>query len=260
MKVLKKILLILLCLIVALAVLIGIVIAVNAPVNKKAMNQSVQSFCDTVGKYYTLTETDCGEYRNLTLFGIMKFNVRQYEVEGIGNLAVMTTDIGVMQMATVVLTPTQRDLPLVSMDYMYMLGNRTAYVEFYDLVLEQDDGYKALLKDLGAIREQFDNLETVTPTAAWYDTLKTEGFYKKGTADDDAALIEMLEKGLDAVMAYGQNLPVLENDARAEKAALQKTYSEGLIENGGVSTDIFVKALGADGTRAFFDSVLFKAE
>lgn len=260
MKIIKIILLALLCLLLAVVVLIGCVVGLNAPANVKAMNNAVEAFTDTVGKYFTLTETDCGEYSNLRLFGIMKFNVKQYKVEGVGNLAVMTTNVGVMQMATVVLTPTECDMPLISMDYMYMLGNRTAYLEVYDLVLDRSAEYEALLDELGAVRGEFDSIETVTPTSAWYDSLKTEGFYKKGSKSDDGDLTVMLRKGLDAVMAYGKTLPVLDDEAQAAKAALQKTYSNGLIENGGISTDIFVKALGAEGTRAFFDSVLFKAD
>lgn len=260
MKVVKKVLLGILIFIIALIALVGILIAVNSPANVKAMNKSVEVFLDTVDDYYTLTEVDCGEYKNLKLFGIMKFNVKQYDVEGVGNLAVMTTNIGVMQMATVVLTPTERDMPLISMDYMYMLGNRTAYLEVYDLVLEQDEEYAALLEQLGAVRADYDSIETVTPSAAWYDSLKTEGFYKKGKKADDDALIEMMHRGLDSVMIYSSALPELDEEAHAHKTVLQKTYSDGLIDNGGISTDIFVKALGTDETRIFFDSVLFKAD
>lgn len=260
MKVFKKILLGIIIFIVVIIAIVGIAIAVNAPANLKAMNKSVETYIDTVSKYYTLTEVECGEYENLKLFGMMKFDVKQYDVESVGNLAVMTTNIGVMQMATVVLTPTDCDMPLISMDYMYMLGSRTAYLEIYDLVLEQDEDYKEMLSDLGAIRESYSGLETVTPSEAWYDSLKTEGFYKKGTKADDDALIEMLEKGLERVMVYGQSLSEISGEERTQKVKLQKTYSDGLIDNGGISTDIFVKALGTDETRKFFDSVLFKAE
>lgn len=260
MKVFKKIMIGGLSLVGVLGATVGGVIGVNAPANGKAMNESVETFCDTVGKYYSLSEVDCGDYRKLKLFGVMKFNVKQYDVEGIGNLSVMTTNMGVMQMATVVLTPIKRDIPLISMDYMYMLGKRTAYVEFYDLVLNENEEYSALLQKLGTVLEQYAELETATPTAAWYDTFKTIGFYKKGSKADDTALIEMLKKGLETVMEYGQTLPELATDAQKEKAALQKKYSDGLIDNGGVSTDIFLKALGEEETRKFFDGVLFKAE
>ena len=36
-----------------------------------------------------------------------------------------------------------------------------------------------------------------------------------------------------------------------------KTYSDGLIKNGGVSTDFFKKNLGEDTTRDFFDKAFF---
>jgi len=260
MKKLKKFLLILCCFVLAVGTMIGVVIGMNMPTNMKAMNQSVHAFLETVDRYYPLKAVDCDDYSDLTLFGILKFNVKQYEATGVGNLAVMTTNVGLMQMATVVLTPVNRDLPLISMDYMYILGNRTAYVEIYDLVLDKNEHYEELMQQLGDIRRQYDNLETITPSAAWYDSLKTEGLYKKGTKADDGILAEMLEKSLDAIMQYGQTLPILEEEAHKEKAALQKTYSNGLIEHGGVSTDIFVKALGPETTRDFFDKVLFRAE
>ena len=133
-------------------------------------------------------------------------------------------------------------------------------LQHFLLVLEQDEEYAALLEQLGAVRADYDSIETVTPSAAWYDSLKTEGFYKKGKKADDDALIEMMHRGLDSVMIYSSALPELDEEAHAHKTVLQKTYSDGLIDNGGISTDIFVKALGTDETRIFFDSVLFKAD
>jgi len=260
MRVVKRILLVLLCLILLIVILVAALIALNAPANVKAMNQAVDIFVSKVSAVYPVTEVDCGEYANMKLNGIMKFKVKQYEVEGVGNLAVMTTNMGLMQMATVVLTPVERDMPLVSMDYMYILSNRTAYLEVYDLVLDKDGEYQNLLQELASVRESYSNLETVTPTAGWYDSLKTEGLYKKTSKTNDLTLLAMLDKALEPILSYGKNLPQLEANERAEKIALQKTYSNGLIENGGISTDTFVKALGADATRAFFDKVLFKAE
>ena len=67
----------------------------------------------------------------------MKFDLEQYEIEGIGNLSVIRMNMGVMQMLTFVITSRDRNLPLLSSDYMYMLANRTVYVEFYDMVVEK---------------------------------------------------------------------------------------------------------------------------
>ena len=44
------------------------------------------------------------------------------------------------------------------------------------------------------------------------------------------------------------------------KRKLCKEYSDGLISNGGISTDVFKEQLGEDTTRDFFDKVLFGTE
>lgn len=246
--------------ILVIIAVVGIIVAVNASRNVKAMNQSVDVILDTLRESYTVTEADVGEYSVMKLYGVMKFYVRRYDVEGIGSLAAMTVNMGVMQMSTVVLTPADRDVPLISADYMYMLGSRTCYLEFYDLVLEPDsESYAGLLKTLEAVKAAYGEFEDVTPTSAWYDSLKTVGIYKKGTHKDDKTLNAILADGVGAVADYAKTLPLLESADRAVKAEKQKAYSDGLIQNGGVSTDAFVKSLGKEATKQFFDEVLFRA-
>ena len=40
--------------------------------------------------------------------------------------------MGFMQMVSYIITPFKKDMPMLSMDFMYILGNRKAYAEFYD--------------------------------------------------------------------------------------------------------------------------------
>ena len=256
----NKVLFIILGIILALVLFVAVVIIVNAPTNVKAMNSAIDTAIETIKIEYTVTEVDCGDYSTMSVYGIMKFDVKQYDVEGVGNLSVMTMNMGVMQMATVVLTPVYRDIPLISMDYMYILGNRKCYLEFYDLILDKEGDYKELISDLEAVKTKYDNLDDVTPTAAWYDALKTVGIYKSGTKANDIEFNNILVDGIGTVLSYSKTLPELTGDDRAEKINLQKSYSDGLIENGGVSTDAFVTSLGAETTKDFFDKVLFKAE
>lgn len=258
MKIVGRILLVLAGILAALVVVVGILIAVHAPRNKKAMNAAVDTVLTAIQEHYGMQEADCGEYQKMTLYGLMKFRVRRYEVEQLGNLSVMTVNMGVMQMATIVLTPTDKDIPLISADYMYMLGNRTCYLEFYDLVLQQEEGYGAFLDELKTVLAGYSELADVTPSSAWYDSLKTVGFYKKGTHKEDDRLLQLLQEGVETAMVYSEGLPELTESSRAAKSVLEKQYSDGLIENGGISTDVFVKSLGAQKTKEFFDEVLFR--
>lgn len=187
----------------------------------------------------------------------MKFDVEQYEIEGIGNLSVMRVNVGVMQMSTFVITPRDRNLPLLSTDYMYMLSNRIAYIEFYDLVARKDDAYNALLEELNAVIGTYSQLEDVQVDTTWYTPLLTAGAYKNGGFAEDAALEQMLIDCLNVYLEHSKEMPVLTEEERAEKLEITVDYSRGLVEKGGISTDVFKSALGEEVTKDFFDKVFF---
>ena len=49
----------------------------------------------------------------------------------------------------------------------------------------------------------------------------------------------------------------LTEEEREEKLAITVEYTDGLIEKGGISTDVFKSQLGNEETKKFFDSVFF---
>ena len=252
-KVLRRVLLSILAVILLLTVTIGVIAAKNV----KAMNHCVDAAMEQLRSRCTVTPVDPGEYDGLTLFGLMKFDVEQYALEGIGNLSVMRVNMGVMQMSTFVITPRDRNLPLLSTDYMYILGNRTAYLEFYDLVPQKDDAYSALLTELEAAIGTYSHLENAEATPAWYAPLLTVTAYKNGSTGDDQALESLLTDCLEVYLEHSATLPELTPEERSEKLELTVEYTDGLIEKGGISTDVFKSALGAETTKDFFDRVFF---
>ena len=252
-KILKRILLSILAIVLVLVV----VVAVIAGKNVKAMNHCVDAAMAELRNHYTVTPVDPGEYKDLTLYGLMKFDVEQYEIEGIGNLSVMRVNMGVMQMSTFVITPRDRNLPLMSTDYMYMLANRTAYMEFYDVVAEKDEAYTTLLNDLNAEIGKYDQLEDTQATPAWYAPLLTVTAYKNGGFSEDPQLEQMLVDCLNVYLENSKEFPELTGEERAEKLEITVDYTDGLIEKGGISTDVFKSALGDEVTKDFFDKVFF---
>lgn len=256
-KIIGKILKIILAVIAVIVLAVCILIAVNMPRNVKAMNQALDAAVEEIRQYADITEEDCGEYQDLRLFGIMKFHIRQYEVEGIGNLSTMTMNAGLMQMSTVILTPFDRDMSLISTDYMYILGNRTSYLECYDLVLDRGERYDTFLDELRNIKSEYADLDTITPGSAWYDNMRTVGIYMDGKRKDDGREERALTQWIGASLKYATGKPELSRQEKEEKLPLLEEYVTGLVDQGGVSTDFFVKALGKEKTRDLFERVLF---
>lgn len=243
-----------------LLIIIGVgMIAVTSIANKNvpAMNSCVDSVLETLDKNYTVTPVDVGDYKEMKVYGIMKFDVEQYHIEELGNLSVMRLNMGIMQMSTIVITPFDKNLPLLSADYMYIMGNRKAYLEFYDVVKEKDDAYNTLMGNLQTVVDKYNHLEDFEATAAWYEHLLTVDAYKSCTDKNDAEIEQMLIESLEAYIAHAKSLPLLSEEEKAEKLAITLEYTNGLVDKGGVSTDVFKKELGVEETKKFFDQVFF---
>ncbi|MBO5487563.1 MAG: hypothetical protein J5988_11690, partial [Eubacterium sp.] len=98
----KRMLMIILGITAAVILAVVIIIAGIANKNVKAMNSCIDAVLSELEVHYTVTPRDAGEYEKMKLFGLMKFDVDQYDIEELGNLSVMRVNMGVMQMATAV--------------------------------------------------------------------------------------------------------------------------------------------------------------
>lgn len=244
---------------IILAVILALVIAVCviSNLNMKAMNHSIDAVMDELRENYTVTPLDAGEYEEIKLHGIIKFNVEQYDIKELGNLSVMRINMGVIQMSSIVITPKDKNLPLLTADYIYLLTNRKAYLEFYDLVKEKDDTYNKLLTNLSDIQNKYDYLNNLEVSPAWYEHLLSVASYKACNITADKEIETMLMDSLRVYIQHDKQLPLLSEEEKQEKLTITVNYTDGLITNGGISTDVFKNALGADVTKKFFDSVFF---
>ena len=241
----------------ALILIAVISISSIANTNVKAMNNIVDAALAALNEHYTVTPVDVGDYKEMKIYGIMKFDVEQYDIAELGNLSIMRMNMGLMQMATIVITPQDKNLPLLSADYMYILSNRKAYLEFYDVVKEKDDTYNKLLNSLSKAINTYDHLENIEATEAWYADLLTVTSYKGGKSDADKDLENQLVDSLQVYLSHAKTLPMLSDEDKAEKIAITVTYTDGLIEKGGISTDVFKDELGDEETKKFFDNIFF---
>lgn len=244
--------------IAALIVTVIIVVSNIGKNNIKAMNDAVDSVVAELKENFTVTPVDVGNYKKMKIYGFMNFDVEQYHIEGIGNLSIMRMNaLNLMQMATVVITPQDKNLPLLSADYMYILSSRKAYLEFYDVVAQKDEAYHTLLTALTDAKNKYSHLEDIQASEAWYADLLTVTTYKSGKPAADNDLKGLLIDSLKVYINHAKQLPTLTDEEKAEKLDITVRYTDGLIEKGGISTDVFKKELGPEETKKFFDNIFF---
>lgn len=206
----------------------------------------------TITEHYHLNGIDPKEYKKLKANG-MDFQIWAFEAEGLGNVSAMTASgfFGLMKMDTLIITPTQVDMPLFSYDRVHAMGNDTLIFELYDTMLGKTD-----LSGLEAVKAAASDLPDHNLGEHWYDSIKLAvSLSKKGKKKQTPAFNQLTRDYLQAFLKGCQTSPgCADADAKREKASV---YVEGLLEHGGPSTDVFKKSIGAEKTGELFRKYLF---
>ena len=207
-----------------------------------------------IGDAFALEELDCGEYEKMKVSG-MNFRIRRFYAEGLGNVSSMVASgfFGLMKMDTLIITPTEKDMPLFSYDRVHAMGNDTLIFELYDTLLGQAD-----LSALEQVKNDAAYLPDYDLGEHWYDSIKLPvSLSKKGkkahTPGFDATVVHYLAKYLETAKTAAP----CEAAPKREKAGV---YVEGLLTNGGPSTDVFKKGIGDEKTADLFRNILFATQ
>ncbi len=201
---------------------------------------------------FELCPIDAGEMKKLKANG-MSFDIEAYSAKGLGHISVMRAKgfFGLMKMDTLIINPTEIDLPLYSYDRIFAMGNDTLIVELYDtLICEYSPD------EMEQVKSQYSDLAERDPGEHWYDDIKlAASISKKGKKSESDHFDELTLKHFEAYLAS--------TDKKADVMTKQEKasyYVEGLLKNGGPSTDVFKKALGEEKTQKLFRKVLFGTE
>ena len=204
-----------------------------------------------IAEKYPITPIDGACVDDLKVSG-MKFNIRAYHAEGLGHVSVMTAKgfFGLMKMDTLIVNPTEVDLPLYSYDRIFAMGNDTLIVELYDTLSRGDFS----MED---VKAKYTSLTERDPGEHWYDSIKLGcSISKIGKKKDTISLDAMALSHFEAYLASSA-VTVSDRVGKQQKAS---AYVYGLLQNGGPSTDVFKKKLGASATEELYKKILFGIE
>lgn len=199
---------------------------------------------------YPLTPIDAGEFAQLKANGLT-FTVQAFHAEGLGHVSVMRAKgfFGLMRMDTLIINPVEIDLPLYSYDRIFAMGNDTLIVELYDTLVGAHDA-----DALARVKNGYADLPERDPGTHWYDSIKLpESISKKGKKSHTPRMDQLTKEHFAAYLS-SDAAPVSDQETKRQKASV---YVEGLLKNGGPSTDVFKKALGEEKTEALFREILF---
>ena len=209
---------------------------------------------DLVKNHHTLVSKSVGEFKTFKAKG-MTFDCEIYHAEGLGHISVMKANgfFGLMQMDTLVIAPENKDLPLLSYDRIYAMGNDTLIIELYDTMGEKKVNVSSIVdvkNKYSTLPERFVDGEE---PKHWYDDIRlpettSKKGKKKNRADFDAYVLDYIS----AYLSIDADLCDVD-----EKKARTDVYANGLVTNGGPATDVFKKEFGEEKTSEIIRGVLF---
>ena len=225
--------------------------------NMASIERRLQRGLDRLKQEYELVQIDVGDLEEFTVQGRVH-RVKQYEIKNVGNLLVMTNPLrGHMQMDTFTLTPYYKNLPLFTTDYIYMEDRRMFLNEIYSLVEYQDDVYLSYIKRFKENSYITEHLPDMPVKACWYDSIRPVLVAKQALPENDDLIISQFTANLETFIEMEKASPFLDDSAYKAKWEHNYEYARRLVDDGGVSTNLFVESLGADRTKRFFYSVFF---
>ena len=214
----------------------------------------IDKLLSSINANFPLTAEDAGDFRKLKASG-MTFSIRPFKAEGLGRVSVMTASgfFGLMKMDTLIINATEVDMPLLSYDRVYAMGNDTLIYELYDTMVAEAD-----LNKLSGVKAGAVHLPDHDLGKHWYDSIKLpQSLSKKGKKPHTPAFDEVAVQYLSAYLEAAKAASGCDEDVKRKKASV---YVEGLLSNGGPSTDVFKKSIGEEKTARLFRHILFGTE
>ena len=191
---------------------------------------------------WTLEAKDLGADAHLAKKG-MAFDTEAWTIPGLGHLCVMRMKafLGLMKMETVVLSVTERDLPLLNLDWVSAAGKETQIAELYDTQLQPLSAEQ--LEVYQALKDRDGDLPQREKKPHWYDAILYPCSY-------DHAGKGLSERFNAAARGYIKEFLALADQApacdAAEKGKKIRAFAETLVKEGGPAVDTMTKLFGAE--------------
>lgn len=229
--------------------------------NVKLINERLDSGLALLRRYYEVEEQPVDEVLANPVIGGRPHHARRFDIKGVGNLLAMTvTEAEENQLSSFVIMPYFKNLPLFSTDYVYSGTKRFFLLEIYDLSVVHDSIFEAGIESFRAYGAEMQDMQDIPTRPAWYDDIRPVCHAKAPDESQDELAIQRFLAFLQLFIDMEQASALLGPDDLKTKWQKNKEYADRLIDEGGVSTDLFTAALGAENTRRFFHEVFFGAD
>jgi hypothetical protein len=226
--------------------------------NTSSMNKMVNMAVSLLKNKYELKEVDVGEFKKIVLKKILPFYTKLYTIKNLGTLCVLTLNIGIMNVITLNLNSFCKDLPHMTMDFIFMLNKRIILIEIYDFMInKEDEKFKNFLKEIKEINEKNSNLKEATVSVSWHDPFLSGIIKKRGNVMNDNQILIIMKEAIEAYIKYAEKVSELSDEDVKKKINYYKEFTDNLTKKGGVAINSFREGIGEEKTYEFLSKTFY---
>ena len=197
---------------------------------------------EQLAQQYSLRKKELGADARLSKSG-MVFETEVYDIAELGHFCIlrMNAFFGLMKMETAVLAVSGKDVPLLNLDWVRVLGRETQIIELYDTQLTPYPD--ASLSAFDALRRRDGDLPDTVSSAHWYDAILYPCSYHKVGRKIGDRLRAAARDYTALFLRQLADAPVCDSAAKREKT---RAFAERLFAEGGPAVDQVTKLFGAE--------------
>ena len=173
----------------------------------------------------------------------MVFTTASYTAEGVGHFCIVRMNgfLGLMKMETAVFTVTEKDVPLINLDWVSVCGRETMMIEMYD---DQLTAYpENFLRVFEKLKERDADIPDGASGEHWYDTITYPCSYHKIARKQSGRFNAAAACYFEAFLQQTEKMPACEE---GEKRSRAEAFAERLFSEGGPAVDQVKKLFGHD--------------
>ncbi len=192
---------------------------------------------------YTVKKCDIGEDALLSRKGI-ELMTESYDVQGLGHLCIMRMAglRGLIGMETVVLSLTEKDVPLFNLDWLAIFGKEVQIAELYDVQIAFQPDW--LQKKYQMIKDRDAEIADYTSDKEhWYDDIRYSCTYEKTGRKVSGKLHRAGKDCARIFLAQTAKAPDCDPAVKMEKI---RDFAEKLYAEGGPAVDMIKGLFGEE--------------
>lgn len=196
-------------------------------------------------------------WKALKLFKILVHSQEGEKLARVNNLD--ATMVLFMKMYTLLVRPNYNyNLPMLSVDFIFIGGKRVFVIEIIDPARIEDDNIKKHYAQMRSRMHEIEKFEHMDIEMEWCKDIVTDfSIHINAERADDELLFDIYKTYLNAYLDMAQNAEPLSQEMSAKVQEGIEGYVSSLLAKGGPAVNVFKTLLGPEKQKEYVRTVMF---